>query len=203
MTTPFDALAHSYHSLWSGSEKGREQRNAVWREIDGLFRRGDRVLDLGCGTGDDALHLAELGVEVTGIDAAPKMVEVARGRGLDARVLSIEHLSDLPAGFSGALSNFGALNCVRELDGVAGQLARLIQTGGPLAICLMGCFCWGDWSHAIGRWRGHARWQGMDIYYPSARRVRAAFAPWFALERRVAIGRGDHQLYILRRKRAC
>ena len=75
MTTPFDVLAPSYNALWTDTPRGREQRAAVWREIDGLFHEGDRVLDLGCGTGDDALHLMGLGVEVLGIDAAPKMVE--------------------------------------------------------------------------------------------------------------------------------
>ncbi len=80
MTTPFDALAHSYNALWSETARGRDQRTAVWREIDGLFRPGDRVLDLGCGTGDDALHLAGLGVEVFGIDASAQMVEIARSR---------------------------------------------------------------------------------------------------------------------------
>ncbi len=59
MTTPFDALASSYNTLWNNTPSGRGQRQAVGREIDGLFRAGDRVLDLGCGPGDDALHLAE------------------------------------------------------------------------------------------------------------------------------------------------
>jgi SAM-dependent methyltransferase len=205
-TSPFDALAQSYNELWTGTARGRDQRTAVWREIDGLFRTGDRVLDLGCGTGDDALHLADAGIEVFGIDAAPKMVQIARSRGVKASVLSIEDLvsgAGLWPVFSGAISNFGALNCVPDLRPVATQLASLVQPAGPVAICLMGPFCLTDWRHAAKRWCGHTQWRGIDVYYPTSRQIRAAFAPWFAFERRVAIGRGDHQLYVFRRRVEC
>jgi len=200
VTTAFDALAESYSELWSETSRGRDQRTAVWREIDGLFRAGDLVLDLGCGTGDDALHLADLGVKVLGIDSAPKMVEVARDRGVNAFLLAIEDLTSLSGTFSGAISNFGALNCIADLGPVAAQLARLVQPAGPVAICLMGRFCFTDWRHAAKRWSGRTQWRGIKVYYPTSRQILAAFAPWFAFQRQVAIGRGDHQLYLFRRR---
>lgn len=203
MTSPFDALAPSYNAMWTDTPSGREQRAAVWRELDRLFHAGDRVLDLGCGTGDDAMHLSGLGVEVVGIDASPQMVEAARRRGINAGLLAIEDLQGLEGLFSGALSNFGALNCVADLRSVAVQLARLVAPGGLVAVCLMGRFCLTDWRHAIQRWLGHATWRGMEIYYPTSRRVRAAFAEGFRFERRVSIARGDHQLYVFRRRVTC
>jgi ubiquinone/menaquinone biosynthesis C-methylase UbiE len=77
---PFDLLAERYEALWSRSAIGRLQREAVWRVVDTLFRPGDTVLDLGCGTGDDALHLMSAGVAVHGVDSSPEMVRIARGR---------------------------------------------------------------------------------------------------------------------------
>ena len=201
--TPFDALAPAYGALWSETPRGRGQRASVWREIDGLFRAGDQILDLGCGTGDDALHLAGRGVQVYGIDAAEKMVETARARGVRAQRLAIEDLDRLGGPFEGALSDFGALNCVADLRPVAVQLARLLPPGGPAAICLMTRFCFSDWRHAARRWSGKTHWRGIDVYYPTARRIQAAFDPYFGLERRVRIGRGDHRLYIFRRRDSC
>ena len=49
---------------------------------------GERVVDVGCGTGNAALLAAERGATVTGVDPAPRLLEVARAeaatRGLDA-----------------------------------------------------------------------------------------------------------------------
>jgi SAM-dependent methyltransferase len=209
---PFDALAPSYGALWSGTPEGRNQRQQVWDEIDKLFRPGSSVLDLGCGAGDDALHLAELGVQVDACDASLRMVEIARSRGVDARCLTIEDLSGIQAAYSGALSNFGALNCVEDLGPAARDLARLLQPGAPLAVCLMGRFCWRetiraaaarDFARAVRRWKGRAQWRGIEVRYWSAREIRVAFGPQFQLIRRVPIGGGDHQLYILERRRPC
>ena len=80
----FDRLASRYDELWTSSPNGRVQREAVWRRIDGLFRPGDHILDLGCGIGDDAVHFMSRGVEVLGIDASAEMVRIARSRGVEA-----------------------------------------------------------------------------------------------------------------------
>ena len=52
---------------------------------------GSRVLDLGCGDGSLGARLAaERGCEVTGLDLDPTAVEIARARGLDARVADLD-----------------------------------------------------------------------------------------------------------------
>jgi ubiquinone/menaquinone biosynthesis C-methylase UbiE len=205
--TPFDVLASNYDRLWSNS-----QRSKVWREIDSLFHSGDRILDLGCGTGVDALHFAERGVDVFGIDASSQMIEIAASRGARVQRLSIEELAELDGRFHGAISNFGVLNCAQDLRPVAVQLARLVGAGGAVAICLMGRFAWGetltcagklDWRRAVRRWSGRAAWRGMEVFYHSSRQVRAAFAHEFSFKRRVSIGRGDHQLYLFQRRSVC
>lgn len=204
MTSPFQQIAPQYAGLWSDTSRGRAQREQVWREIDGIFHPGERVLDLGCGIGDDAVHLMARGVEVLGIDSAAGMVEIARARGVPARTRMIEELSSLEDAFDGVLSNFGALNCVANLPELNVALARLVRPQGKLALCVMGRFCWrSDWRHLLQRWQGHARWRGIDVYYRSARSVARAFAPHFDYQRRVSIGRGDHQLLVFTRRPEC
>jgi SAM-dependent methyltransferase len=199
MTTPFDFVAADYRRLWSDAPLGRSQRSQVWRHIDPLFQPGDRILDLGCGTGDDALHFRGRGVRVYGVDASEKMVEAAQARGVDARRLALEDLSRLEGTYSGAISNFGALNCVADLRPIAAQLRRLIEPNGPVAICIMGRFAPADWRHAAQRWRGRANWRGLEVYYRSSRQTRAVFSDfWF--RKRVSIGWGDHQLYVFQRR---
>ena len=134
----FDQLAERYDTLWSETAIGRAQRAAVWRRIDLLFQAGDRVLDVGCGTGVDAIHLMERGVRVYAIDASREMARMARARGVDARQLAAEALEELTGEFDGAFSNFGAMNCVSDLEEVARALGRLVRVGGYAAICLAG-----------------------------------------------------------------
>jgi ubiquinone/menaquinone biosynthesis C-methylase UbiE len=199
MTSAFDQLARQYDTLWTDAPNGRLQREAVWRVIDRLFRSGDTVLDLGCGTGADALHLTASGIKVHGIDSSPEMARMAQQRGVDARLLPIEQLDRLAGRYDGAISNFGVLNCVPRLEKVAEALARLIVPGGRVALCLMSrCCAWepchylwrGEPGKAFRRWRsgGALASIGVRVRYPSARRVRLAFRRDFRLEFRRGIG---------------
>jgi ubiquinone/menaquinone biosynthesis C-methylase UbiE len=199
VTAAFDALAERYDELWTHTAVGRLQRQAVWQDIDPLFRRGDSVLDVGCGTGEDALHLMAAGVVVRGIDASPAMVEIARTRGVNASVLPMEELGTLAGPFDAAISNFGALNCVPRLGPVAEALGRLIRPQGRLALCLLGqCCAWEICHHlrrgragkAFRRWRSrgcHSSF-GAQVYYPSVRRLVTAFRRYFRLDRWCGVG---------------
>lgn len=208
-TSPFQQIAPQYAALWSDTPRGRAQREQVWREIDDLFHPEDRVLDLGCGTGDDAVHLAARGVNVLGIDSAPGMVEIARTRGVDATQMAIENLAPLSGPFDAVLSNFGALNCVADLGALETALARLVRPHGSLALCVMSRFCWRsvclrkDWRHVLQRWSGQTRWRGIDVYYRRAGSIARIFAPHFEWQRRVSIGYGDHQLLLFSRRPEC
>ena len=159
MQSGFDTLALSYDAVWTESPTGRLQRNAFWRLVAGLFRPGQHVLDMGCGTGEDAVRLAREGVRVSAIDSSREMVRVARARGVNALQLPIEQVERLDAVFDGAISNFGALNCVEDLQPVGRALARLIRPGGAVALCLLGRFCAWETLHTTwcaGRCRRHS-----------------------------------------------
>jgi SAM-dependent methyltransferase len=207
--SPFDAIAPAYNELWSSTTTGLAQRAAVWREIDPLFTSGDSVLDLGCGPGDDAVHLSAAGVHVLGIDVSAAMVEIAKSRGVIATRLAIENLDRVHGRFDGVISNFGALNCVSDLRAVARELGRLLRPASPLAVCLISRFCLQETfsllsrfqvRKAFRRWPGKTRWRGIDIYYRTSRDIRKAFEPWFQFCRRVSIGGGDHELFLFERR---
>jgi len=198
-TCAFDRVASRYDELWTKTAVGRLQREAVWRHVDALFPAGSRIVDLGCGTGEDALHFSRAGVHVSAFDASREMVRVSRERGVDASVLAIEDASKIAGIQDGAISNFGALNCVRDLNDLRQPLAGLIRTGGFLAICMMGRFClWetgyflfrGQIGKASRRWTGMSEnaLPGLTVWYPTVRELKRAFAPDFLLVRTAGIG---------------
>jgi SAM-dependent methyltransferase len=196
----FDRIAARYDELWTDTPMGRAQRAQVWRHIDPLFRPGYRVLDIGCGTGADAVHLAGRGVVVHATDTSPAMVAACRKAhpGIAVSVLPAHQIASLPGTFDGALSDFGALNCIADLGPVVAGLAAKIRSGGCAAICIIGRFClWETLRFAVRlqprkafrRFRGQAHSSmGITVYYPSVPQMRAAFAPHFQLERWVGVG---------------
>jgi SAM-dependent methyltransferase len=195
---PFDRIASDYRSLWDNTDVGRLQRNAVWRYIVPEFRPGCKVLDLGCGTGEDALRFARSGVSVVGIDASAEMVRIARQRGVDARVCRLEHVGSVEERFDGAVSDFGALNCVADLGALCEPLAKAIAPGGSMVICVMGRFCltetvWyllhGDIRKAVRRWKGSAQSSlGVKVFYPTVKEIAVAFSPSFRLVSTAGVG---------------
>src|SRR5450631_3952403 len=112
----WDLIAESYDRNFPETVVGKVQRDAVWHELDKTFQPGMRVLELNCGTGIDAVHLAKLGVRVVACDLSPKMIDTARQRlnaadldgRVDFRVLDTEKIETLrvEAPFDGAFSNF-------------------------------------------------------------------------------------------------
>lgn len=204
--TPFDAIAGEYDARFTNSAIGRAQRELVWRETDRQFHTGQRILEFNCGTGVDALHLAERGIQVLACDASAEMIAVARRRTepshlrarIDLRVLAIEALGQLVSEelYDGALSNFAGLNCVADLPGVARQLARLVKPGGRLVLCLFGRFCFwetvwyglhGEFRKAFRRLRAGgvtahlAPGYTVQVRYPSVASLRRDFACHFRL----------------------
>jgi SAM-dependent methyltransferase len=208
--SPFDAAAEDYDRGFSDTPLGGRLRRAVWRRLDARFAPGDRVLELGCGTGEDALHLARRGVRVVATDAAPAMVEAARRKlaaggaavadPCEVRLLAIEDLAGEPAGppFDGAFSNFGGLNCVADLPAFARALAPRLRPGAPVLLCVMGPLAPWEWLWLLRRGRpreafrrlrrGGVAWRGLTVRYPSIGRLRRAFAADFRLLRVSAVG---------------
>ncbi|HVL95280.1 MAG TPA: methyltransferase domain-containing protein [Solirubrobacteraceae bacterium] len=96
---------------------------------------GDRVLDVACGTGNAALLAAGAGAEVTGLDSAARLVEVARSRAAEAGVSAtfvVGDAQDLPfadASFDLALSVFGVIFAPQPGRALA-ELARVLRPGG-------------------------------------------------------------------------
>jgi ubiquinone/menaquinone biosynthesis C-methylase UbiE len=212
-SAPFDVVAGTYDDKFSSSAIGRAQRRSIWREMDRTFKEGQRILEINCGTGIDALHLAGRGVAVMACDSAPGMIAVARQRldatsnrsPVDFRCLPTEQIALLQreGPYDGILSNFSGLNCVTDLKSVARDLARLVKPGGKAIVCLFGRFCLWEtsWYLAHGKFRKafrRFRRKGIEatlapgstvtVRYVSVGELRRTFSPYFRLENWSGVG---------------
>src|SRR5213079_1563438 len=90
---------------------------------------GERILDLGCGDGALTEKLVAAGASVVGVDASTDMVNAARQRGLDARVMDGCSL-ELDSEFDGVLSNAAIHWMKRDPDAVIAGVYSALKPGG-------------------------------------------------------------------------
>jgi len=205
--TAFDAVADGYDRTFTQTPLGHLLRRRVWKKLASTFCPGQEVLELACGTGEDAVWLAQQGVRVTATDASLEMVAAGRRKARAASLgdcITFQRLAlqQLRAGqtppapprghFDGAFSNFGGLNNTSQWRDLAEVLARLVRRGGTAVLVVMGPVC--PWEigwhllHGEGR-RAFRRFGGastatvgrtrVPVWYPSPRRLRRDFSPWF------------------------
>jgi len=105
----YQARAEDYAKMVNADKPGR-----FLRQFAEALPKGARVLDLGCGPGDAAEHMLQLGLDVDPIDASPAMIAIARDRrGLPARLGTFDDLP-LSATYDGIWANFSLLHAPRD-----------------------------------------------------------------------------------------
>ena len=167
----FDSVAADYDGVRGNNAAIQDMRAEMWGWLDATFAPGSRLLDLGCGTGLDAVRMAHLGHRVTATDWSPEMVrrtkERARSEGLagSMRVIAVgahelQRLAE-DGQYDGAYSNLGALNCVPDLAGLARECARLLRPGGTLVFTVIGRIC--PWE--VGYYLLKRRWARVQVRF--------------------------------------
>jgi len=153
--TTFDVLAGNYDVAFTESLIGQAQRRMSYKWLRPLLaqKSGMQLLEINCGTGADAIWMAQKEHHVTATDASPAMIEKAK------RKITIAPLPNQPEfqtcsfeelqvtfqdrQFDGIVSNFAGLNCAAPstMENVANQLQQLLRPGGFLAVVLFGKYC--------------------------------------------------------------
>jgi SAM-dependent methyltransferase len=200
----FDRAAPAYDDTFGRNPVGLVFRHAVQERLLRLMPLGGRLLDLGCGTGEDALTLAASGFTVRAVDVSPAMIERARAKAGERRipadrlsfeVCAAEDVAGREGEYDGAYSGFGALNCA-DLGAVGPRLAHLLRKSAPVVLSLMGRWPLpamlerGLTGRGEARSRSLPRVGGIEVpaAYPSPAEVRWRLGPGFTWRRQLALG---------------
>ncbi|MBN1262717.1 MAG: class I SAM-dependent methyltransferase, partial [Anaerolineae bacterium] len=168
----FDGVAGDYDAAYGpdGNAVMTWMRRESLAVLEATFPVGSRLLELGCGTGEEAVHLARAGRTVLATDVSPRMAAITAAKARDAGVdlqgvaLPASGIAALHPGtpFDGVYASFGGLNCEPDLGAVARGLERLVRPGGAFVTSVMSRYCLFEvvWYLAHGRpGRAFRRWR--------------------------------------------
>jgi len=173
--------------------------------VNSHTRAGDRVLDLGCGTGELARTLAAAGLRVTGCDISPQMLlraardDAATDQGGCVRWVRLEPgwqtLPFVAAAFDVVIAA-SVLEYVAEPGGMLRECARVLRPGGVVLYTVPDMrhpVRWAEWfaqrlACAMGppSGNGSRRWDGYRAYLRASLH-RHRFRWWLAVSRSVGL----------------
>ena len=208
----FDESAPKYDRAVRGNPLDLHLRNVALPHLRDLFRPGQRVLELGCGTGLETIPLAQAGVDIVALDISAGMLEQLRRNvrlagvqeRIESRRMPMSDLSELlrdigPGSFDGAFSHFGALNCEPHLAALPPVLHTLLRRDASVSLGVLNRTCVGEmvgYSIGLRPGRAFARLQssipvgrsrfGVPVFPYSPAEMSKLFAPYF--QRSTAIG---------------
>ena len=145
----FDAYAPSYDNHFTNSLIGKEQRLQVHQKLlNKISFINKSVLEINCGTGEDALWLSKQSAAVIATDISQGMINVAKNKltnsSIDFKTLAAQNISSLsPNKFQVIFSNFGGLNCLNnhEFQKFKAGCEQLQKSCDQLAFVIMGTKC--------------------------------------------------------------
>lgn len=146
----YAAQTEAYRKVAEGFE------NAQLAALMSALPPGARVLDTGCGPGQDARALARAGFAVVAMDASPEMLrQAAMAEGVETRLGAFADLDDV-ATFDAVWASFSLLHAPKaEFPGHLSAIHRALKPGGVLALSLK--IGDGEARDALGRFFAYYR----------------------------------------------
>lgn len=131
----YDEFAEEYMNAQGEfySKFPNESRKAFYNQMKGILKN-KKVLDVGCGFGKDLAYLEKKGAVVYGIDASPKMIELARKNNPNLKNLSVQTFEKTNFGnnFFDVMVSRYALHYAENLEKAFKELHRILKPGGFL-----------------------------------------------------------------------
>lgn len=144
----FDLEAAVYDDTFTQTEIGLNQRQRVHDYLYPILNSKTKlnILELNCGTGEDALHMANFGHYIHATDKSSGMLQVARSKAKDAEVKNIIFSSfdlskrlDFDQKYDVIFSNFGGINCIssQSVSLLASSLSQYLNPHGSFIGVIM------------------------------------------------------------------
>ncbi len=163
MESAFDDIAGDYDEQFTHTSIGQLQRQLVYRYLEPFIQKNNiqNVLELNCGTGEDALWLTKQGCRVLATDISSEMIRMTQQKVkqenkenfIQTKTISIENLQQLSSNnkYDLIFSNFGGINCLDEkaIRSAVKNLSNLLRPGGHFIAVVIGKYCWWEYMYFL------------------------------------------------------
>ena len=212
MGVPFDHIASSYDSSFTRTPIGQLQRRQVWGYLEKIMTelKGLDILELNCGTGEDAVLFSEKGFNIVATDVSEEMLKVTQEKvqqysmqhKISSHYLDLDSFDDslFEKKFDLVFSNFGGLNCINpeSFKKLLDKLPAILSPEGRFVAVIMPKFCLWEtiyfllrfqFKNAFRRWtKGSvaAELQGMQVktWYFRPTQVKSWAAKFTAIKKK-------------------
>jgi ubiquinone/menaquinone biosynthesis C-methylase UbiE len=167
------------------SEKFSQTRSHFWKDLEFIgsyCKKGDKVLDFGCGNGRLLDFLEKKGIEYTGVDISDKLLAEARNqsRGLGIKFQKISGLDSLPLE-SNSFNSVYAIAVLHHLPGkemrkrMAEEFYRILRPEGKVVITVWNLWQKKYWRNIFFNWeekilgKSHLDWNDCYINFQDNR----------------------------------
>jgi ubiquinone/menaquinone biosynthesis C-methylase UbiE len=155
MISAFDSVAENYDAAFTQTKIGRAQRKIVWHYLEKILsgKTNLKLLELNCGTGEDAVWFAKKGHTVLATDISEKMLQLTEQKALkhnfknriQTKKIDFTNIegANLEEKFDLIFSNFGGINCLafENFCKLPDSLSNLLNPSGRLIMVIMPTFC--------------------------------------------------------------
>jgi len=147
----FTRQSKVFDRLYGSNTTIQYKRQRVREHILKYVKTEDCMLELNCGTGEDAIFFARRGFTIHATDISSGMLNELKNKidnhllndKISVEKISFTELEQLQArqSFDYVYSNFGGLNCTAQLESVLHSLNKVVKPGGVVTLVIISKFC--------------------------------------------------------------
>jgi ubiquinone/menaquinone biosynthesis C-methylase UbiE len=180
MSKPFDHIATQYDATFTNSAIGQLQRKRVWNYVEKIIPElsGYEILELNCGTGEDAILFSEKGFNIVATDVSTEMLKATREKAqrfsmqqnISSHYLNLENIDETVFNkkFDLIFSNFGGLNCIDPiaLRTLLQKIPSLLTPSGRFVAVIMPRFCLWETFYFLAKLqfgKAFRRWTSKEV----------------------------------------
>ncbi len=162
----FDQTTLDYYDSWRRSHQNRTIENAMEPLLVSLLdpQPGERVLDIGCGTGTHLIMFSKMGLDVSGVDASPEMISKAKERLGHKSAFKVAMAEDLPFDDN----EFDLAVLIHTLEFIDNPLSALREAGrvakNKIFVGVLNSFSWNGFLKTLHGYFGDPLFAQARLY---------------------------------------